>query len=357
MANQVSGGSNVSHINGPMIKITRSTDVFTFPVGNGGFLGQIGIAPQDNNNNSFQAQYFRSQGFAGAEVEKPLDFVSSLEYWRLDRLAGNSSGKISLHWTANGNISLKNNDWSDVRVARYSNKADNTKEGTNSVDGIWQSRGNSAVSPTASASSGYITSDIISNFSPYTFGSYSQIPLPVELLYLRAIPNNGTINVEWSTASEHKSKHFILQRSRDGINFTSIATIKAAGESKTVRTYAHTDKQPFAGNNYYRLLQVDNDGSVVTSKIVSVNINGASQSKFEVYPNPSDGKTLHLQLNYEGEITVSVFTMTGVEIINQRSMATGSITTIQPRNGLAPGMYVVRVVTLQGTYQQKLLVK
>jgi hypothetical protein len=96
---------------------------------------------------------------------------------------------------------------------------------------------------------------------------------------------------------------------------------------------------------------------MATSKIVSATVIKIAQGSFEIYPNPSDGKILHLQLDYEGEISVSVFTMTGVEIISQRIMVNSGIVAIQPKNGLVPGMYIVRVGTPQRTYQQKLVVK
>jgi hypothetical protein len=265
----------------------------------------------------------------------------------LDRIAGSSSSQVTLYWDEFTDVSRDSGEWSQLRVAHYQN-------------GGWKQEGNGVPNTTNNFSHnyGYLTSGRVDNFSPFTWGSINDFnPLPIELLDLKATSNSGVVVINWLTNTEHNSSHFILQRSADGVKFTSIATIVAAGESKTVRNYLHTDKQPFVGNNYYRLLQVDKDGSTVTSKIVSANINSTVQSKLEVYPNPSDGKILNLQLDYEGEITVSVFTITGVEIITQRIMATGSITTIQPKNGLIPGMYIVRVATPQQTYQQKLIVK
>jgi hypothetical protein len=268
----------------------------------------------------------------------------------LDRLTtvNPSAANVTLYWDEYTDVSKDPSQWNQLRVAHYKNSQ-------------WDTEGpGSGASPETGFSYyyGYLTSDPVSSFSPFTWGSLQHFnPLPVELLDLKAKPDNKVVHINWLTNTEHNSSHFILQRSADGVNFTSIATIKAAGESKTVRNYLYTDKQPHTGINYYRLLQVDKDGSTVTSKIVSANIESVIQGEFEVYPNPSDGKILNLQLDYKGEIAVSVFTITGVEIITQRIMATGGITTIQPKNGLTPGMYIVRVATPQQTYQQKLIVK
>jgi hypothetical protein len=354
-SNHISGGSNASHIDGPIAKVTTSTNHFAFPTGKLGRLAHIGVKPVSStslNPTTFRAEYFRQNPYTsiGSTIKSPLARVSTVEYWMLDRLTtvNPSAANVTLYWDEYTDVSKDPSQWNQLRVAHYKNSQ-------------WDTEGpGSGASPETGFSYyyGYLTSDPVSSFSPFTWGSLQHFnPLPVELLDLKAKPDNKVVHINWLTNTEHNSSHFILQRSADGVNFTSIATIKAAGESKTVRNYLYTDKQPHTGINYYRLLQVDKDGSTVTSKIVSANIESVIQGEFEVYPNPSDGKILNLQLDYKGEIAVSVFTITGVEIITQRIMATGGITTIQPKNGLTPGMYIVRVATPQQTYQQKLIVK
>ncbi|QHT66376.1 T9SS type A sorting domain-containing protein [Rhodocytophaga rosea] len=357
VANQVSGGLNVSYVNGPMIKVTKSTDVFTFPVGNNGYLGQIGIKPNDSNLNFFRAEYIRAQGFPGATLSPKLDLVSPFEYWRMDRINGSSSGKISLHWTAATNISLLPNDWSDLRVARYSLKADTTQEGTTIANGIWQSRGNSYISPTATTTSGYIMSDMISQFSPYTFGTYTYIPLPVELLDIKAVSNNREVEIQWITANEHNSDHFILERSGDGVNFTPIAKVAAAGESKSILRYSYVDQNCLAGINYYRLQQVDKDNRKVSSKIVYANNNSKAIHTFNVYPNPSDGKEFYIRLAYKGEIVVSIYNILGIEVYRSKIYADGTDLAIRSQTPLSSGMYVVVVESANKKYQQKITIK
>jgi hypothetical protein len=356
--NHISGGSNNSYINGPMIKLTNSTTVFTFPVGNSGYLGEIGIEPKDNLANAFRAEYFRPQGFPGAAVDlTTLDVVSPYEYWKLDRINGTSSGKISLHWTASTNIALLP-DWSDLRVARYSLQADTTKEGTTIANGIWQSRGKSAVSPGATTSSGYITSDLISQFSPYTFGSaYYAAALPVEFVDLKATVNNQSIDVEWLTASEHNSDFFSVERSENGKGFTAIHTLAAAGESKVISKYLVTDKNPSRENNYYRIKQVDKDGKAKYSKIVSAKISTNATQTLDIYPNPSDGRIMYINLPYKGEIQLTISNILGVEVYKKKMSADGKILTIQPHIPLSNGIYIVSLEVLNKTYQQKIIVR
>jgi hypothetical protein len=346
----VSGGSNASHINGPIAKMTASTSHFTFPTGKSGSLTEIGIQPSSSNSNTFRAEYFRQSPYTaiGSSVKSPLDHVSYLEYWMMDRTSGSNSAQVTLFWTSYSGVSSSSSEWNQLRIAHYRS-------------GQWHSEGpGSGALPTPgfSFSYGYLGSDNIGSFSPFTWGSLNAFnPLPVELLDLTATPVDKSIRVNWITANEHNSSHFILQRSADGIHFTDITTLQAAGESKQIRTYTYLDKQPLKGVNYYRIQQVDKDNTSSKSKIVSAEVSGQITQKFEVYPNPSDGKLLYIQVPYKGEITVSLFNMAGAEIYSQRTMADGSFASVQPSHSLATGMYVVRVTTAQGSYQQKLLVK
>ncbi len=96
------------------------------------------------------------------------------------------------------------------------------------------------------------------------------ILLPVELLSFMATPDVSAVRVEWSTGSESGSDHFNVERSLDGSAFTSIGTVRAAGNSQQLRHYIFFDPTPLAGTSYYRLKEVDNDGSVSYSEMVAV---------------------------------------------------------------------------------------
>jgi hypothetical protein len=347
----VSGGSDASYINGPIAKIVNSTNHFTFPTGKNGRLAEIGIWPTSNKTTTFSAEYFRANPYTakGSVIKSPLLRISTVEYWMMDRSLSNpTDAKVTLFWDEYTDVSSDPSQWNQLRVAHYKSSQ-------------WQSEGpgsGATILPGFTFYNGYVTSDNISTFSPFTWGSLNSFnPLPVELVDLKAVASKEVVNVNWFTSTEHSSSHFILQRSADGVNFTSLATLKAAGESKSVQTYTYIDRKPLKGINYYRLLMVDKDDSKTTSKIVSAEMTNVTYPSVEVYPNPSDGKQIFIQMGYTGQVLVSVFTMTGAEVISQRAISDGTIIAIQPKNGLTPGMYIVRVATPQGSYQQKLIVK
>jgi len=112
--------------------------------------------------------------------------------------------------------------------------------------------------------------------------------LPVTGLKLEASQKGADAQLNWSTYSEINSHHFDIEKSSDGSNWNTIATIKAAGNSNSSSYYNYTDKNIAQGTILYRLKEVDIDGkylysSVVTMKAVSAAI---ASVKVSAYPNP-----------------------------------------------------------------------
>ena len=125
----------------------------------------------------------------------------------------------------------------------------------------------------------------------WVHGSGGGDPLPVELLEFSGELKEGKIHVRWKTGSELNSDYFVLERSEDGVSFNPIGYLTAAGNSSTLLSYSYADIAPLAGDNYYRLTQVDIDGSSTNSSIIIVNnpINESTSPRILVIPNPTTG--------------------------------------------------------------------
>lgn len=97
--------------------------------------------------------------------------------------------------------------------------------------------------------------------------------------------------LSWSTASEIDNDYFTVEHSADGIHFTALDNVDGAGTSSTVRNYYCMDEFPFTGNNYYRLIQTDFDGTQKTFSSISINNDKAAPalSIQNIFPNPSQG--------------------------------------------------------------------
>jgi hypothetical protein len=113
--------------------------------------------------------------------------------------------------------------------------------------------------------------------------------LPIELLAFAAEAEVDGISLHWVTAYETDNDYFELQRATDGNQFRPIATVTGAGTSTDRQYYDYHDADPEPGTNYYRLKQVDYDGSFTYSKVVSVEFAGEDELAITVYPNPTQG--------------------------------------------------------------------
>lgn len=112
-------------------------------------------------------------------------------------------------------------------------------------------------------------------------------PLPVELVYFDANLVNGQVALTWQTASELNSSHFEVLRSDNAENWSGIGTVDAHGTSQINLDYSLLDKAPLSGVSYYRLKQVDLNGSFHLSDIQSIN-NVRKVNQVKIYPNPTD---------------------------------------------------------------------
>ncbi|HMW96138.1 MAG TPA: T9SS type A sorting domain-containing protein [Flavobacteriales bacterium] len=111
-------------------------------------------------------------------------------------------------------------------------------------------------------------------------------PLPIELLYFHALPADpDAVQLLWSTASERDNAFFEVQRSRSGVTYETIGSVDGNGNSTTTIAYEFNDPTPYPGPNYYRLKQVDLDGTSTFTEVRSVTI--GADGPIHVYPNPA----------------------------------------------------------------------
>jgi hypothetical protein len=96
--------------------------------------------------------------------------------------------------------------------------------------------------------------------------------VPIELLKFSGKVQNKSALLTWTTLTEQNNNYFIVERSGDGINYSPISdNINGAGSSISTHDYSFTDTNPLPGVNYYRLQQVDFNGTTVYSYAISIN--------------------------------------------------------------------------------------
>ena len=110
-------------------------------------------------------------------------------------------------------------------------------------------------------------------------------PLPVELTRFDAVAKGQSVNVSWATATEKNNDRFEIQRSATGEGFATIGTVKGQGSATMAHDYNFLDSHALAGTSYYRLRQVDTDGTFSFSPVVAVQTEASTKAM--LYPNPS----------------------------------------------------------------------
>jgi hypothetical protein len=144
----------------------------------------------------------------------------------------------------------------------------------------------------------------MNGFSVFGVGQ-SVLPLPVELVSFTGFAFEDHNRLEWTTASEVNNHFFDLERSDDGINFFSIGRVNGHGTTSMRNDYSFNDYSPIEGTNYYRLRQVDYNGAVTYSQIVTIEFHRGNMTVTNIKPNPTNGE-VNFDFNSPLESTIHV---------------------------------------------------
>ena len=177
---------------------------------------------------------------------------------------------------------------------------------------------------------------------PVTFTIGAQ-PLPVELVAFAAEAQGQAARLNWTTASEKNSARFEVERSTDGRSFDRIGEVAAQGSSTAAVAYSYLDREAarVAGLVYYRLRQVDQDGTFTYSSVRNVAFRQLVPV-FELYPNPAQvATTLDLTRVPAGSFQVTVVDALG-RTVRQLDVAGGATRNLD-LSDLATGSYLVRL--------------
>jgi trimeric autotransporter adhesin len=187
-----------------------------------------------------------------------------------------------------------------------------------------------------------------------TFGRFMiaaglEATLPVTLLNFNGVRENQNNLLRWTTATETNSRGFELQRSADGVNFSSIGFIgtKAeGGNSTSTLNYNFTDARTLAGTNYYRLMQIDLDGKTAYSSIVTLKGDKTNLSISSAYPNPTkESVRVIVSSSVVEKANISVTDISG-KVVKQLSnvLVAGENNININVSSLAAGTYYIRLV-------------
>ena len=274
----IAGGSANSYVDGPLTHAVSVDAVLgefrLFPFGSNGKYRPVTLSI--DLLGTANTVYYRGELHEGPPPVRtlPLDIhhVSQVRYCSI-----NQSALLPIGFTVNeATVAVTYNDDDGVDVPSELRLVKSNGLGD------WIDIGGSG-----SGLTGYVTSDIFTSFSDFALSSSTDNnPLPIELLTLTARPQNRRVKVAWKTASETDNSHFVVERTANGKDYTTVATVLGAGTSEEERTYQTWDNQPLSGQSYYRLKQIDFDGEYTYSRPVSVYL-PTEQVSVRLYPNPA----------------------------------------------------------------------
>lgn len=202
-----------------------------------------------------------------------------------------------------------------------------------------------------------------SGFSEWTLGDENN-PLPVELVnfYGHYDKKKADVNLFWATASERNNAWFMVERSTDNIEFATIGSVRGQGNSVRMTSYKFVDEEPGRGIVYYRLRQVDHDGTTTYSKVISMRLGDGDQPELRVFPNPAHmlANVEAYGLQGESRAIVRLINMQGADVYtSEASVSPAGV--LNHRIGevqrLPRSIYVVKVITGNTTLTQKLELK
>ncbi|WP_460622973.1 T9SS type A sorting domain-containing protein [Hymenobacter tenuis] len=184
-------------------------------------------------------------------------------------------------------------------------------------------------------------------------------PLPVELTSFKAAWNGKATKLTWATASEKNSAYFEVERSLDGgVSFHVVNKQAAAGTATSQNNYQFSDNtvpSTTAGTVYYRLRQVDMDGTSSNSEVRTVLVTNAGRTfSANVFPNPYEGSaTVQFSVLGAGAVTFTVHDVLGQTLLTKTSTysAAGQQELTLPQAASWPaGVYYLTI--RQGNQQQ-----
>jgi hypothetical protein len=292
------GGSSESFVDGPLQK--TGDEGFLFPVGEGNEYAPIGISGSADPAETFIARYERGNPrivFGPNYENPPINHMSVLEWWTLDRLVGINPRTVSLYARTYSNAT----QLSDLSILCWDGS-------------LWQNEGNSAY---AGISIGFVTSEVISNFSPggtataFTFGSRNAFtnPLPLRLLSIEVIRESKRhVNIKWQMAESCDSSiRFEVQKLIAG-TFISIGTVSGNNQQK----YSLKDDAVVNGLNLYRLKWTEPIGTTHYSHSIKIAMTEQEAAQLSLIKTIIDNEIkVHINSDFGSPVELILVDMRG----------------------------------------------
>lgn len=366
-ASSLSGGSESSFVNGILRRyIASNTGTYTFPVGSGNTSADY--CPVDFLNNNLTGINYLTTGVgsiaeSGDNTDANLNItegysnnylnVLSEGIWEIIPDASPTGGTYGVNLYFNDAMAAQLTDNHFGILKRPSGS-------TTYAD--WDSYYNSTSipggdNPGRTVSSGYAQRTGYTSFSEFGIGTTGG-SLPITLYNFGGKMNKGCVQLDWTTLSESNNDYFIVERSIDGKIFNRINRVEGQGNTSQKTHYQVIDRDIKRSLYYYRLKQVDFDGTVDQLSTITVKTFAIGENHIKIYPQPA-ANTVHIKIhsNFENEIQVQLLNSLASEVIEEKTQLSEGINVHDLNlSQLKPGFYVLLVSDGINTYRKRLII-
>ncbi len=340
-------GSITSFVNGRLYKVFAAAgNSFAFPIGSATFW-RSGAVKSVSASGTWDMEFIGINADVNETIVTnmtpvaPIVRISTGGYWVVTDGSGTPSGKtaiIGLSWGVGSDVNASAVERQDLRVVQWDDGTSQwtNKGGTNFSAGNTQSRGTFDATSTTSFSRKIVTLGSIDVANP----------LPVSFLAFMGRTENGVNILRWSTASEKNNDYFELERSIDNAEtFELIGTLAGKGTSQTLSSYTFEDREAQIGKNYYRLKQVDFDGTITYHPdLVLLELESKGDFlDFDVFPNPVEDQLINLKIfkNNNEPVQIRFYDVNGkICLTHEDSLLSFQLQT----DRLSSGVYIIEIV-------------
>ncbi|MCP4440593.1 MAG: T9SS type A sorting domain-containing protein [Aureispira sp.] len=334
----LSSGASISNYNASSYIITNSVGVLQQEVGVGNVVFPVGnsIYNPATLNNAGTLDNFRVRVEDQVQTGYPVGGVET-------------DGVVGKVWMIDEEVP----SGSDVTMTLQWDTGDELPSFDRSVSGIshwvgasWDRSPTWTAATNVGGTSWTQTRSGINSFSPFAVEDLQQ-DLPVELIDFNAKRKDADeVLLTWATATEINNKGFFVQRMLEGESeFTTIGFVEGNGSSTIMNSYEYLDPNAFDGVSYYRLEQVDFDGTTEYTETRAV-FGVKSAIDIAIYPNPTNN-VVNVRLSNLEEIEeaqVRILDARGRLVYNQQhTIKNEEVLTLEAFQLLPSAMYMLSI--------------
>jgi hypothetical protein len=225
-----------------------------------------------------------------------------------------------------------------------------------SYPGLWAALGNSYTFGDYSSPTQLTSNSIefvgVSTFSPFTMATTTGAtnPLPILLDYITAIKETGYNKITWKAECNSSSSDFVLERSYNGIDFSSIDSVHVTDTTECTLPFNYNDYTATGTRDYYRVRIIDIAGNTTYSDVVMILNEANALQMISIRPNPATTEAwLTISASQNNKVELSILDITGRELERKSVGVIAGSNSIDLQIGnFAKGMYIVKAVYNNG---------